>query len=88
MRSFVLCDDYMQTAETAFYVKGQPEDVLRRLVLRRAKRYTQYDMWPDRRLDQPELIGRNAIYVGKGGGMPKDIEKAFEHLEGSCRSFR
>ena len=78
---FVLCDDYMQTAETAFYVKGQPKTYYAGSYYADAKRFTQYDMWPDRRLDQPSLIGRNAVYVGKGGPMPPDIAKAFARIE-------
>jgi 4-amino-4-deoxy-L-arabinose transferase-like glycosyltransferase len=79
--AIVLCDDYMQTAEAAFYVAGQPVTYYAGSYYTDAKRYTQYDMWPDRRLDDPKLIGRNAIYVGKGGGLPKDIANAFNHLE-------
>ena len=54
-RPFVLCDDYMQTAETAFYVEGQPTTYYAGSYYADAKRFTQYDMWPNRRLDQPEL---------------------------------
>jgi hypothetical protein len=79
--AFVLCDDYMQTAETAFYVKGQPKTYYAGSYYVDAKRFTQYDMWPDRRLDAPELVGRDAVYVGKGGAVPPDIVKAFERLE-------
>jgi undecaprenyl-diphosphatase len=79
--SFVLCDDYMQTAEMAFYVRGQPKTYYAGSYFSDAKRLTQYDMWPDRRLDNPALRGRNAVYIGKGGGLPKDIEDAFERVE-------
>jgi hypothetical protein len=79
--SFVLCDDYMQTAEMAFYVNGQPKTYYAGSYFSDAKRWTQYDMWPDRRLDNPELRGRNAVYVGKGGGLPKDVENAFDRVE-------
>ncbi len=80
-RPFVLCDDYMQTAETAFYVEGQPKTFYAGSYYADAKRFTQYDMWPDRRLDQPALLGRNAIYVGKGGPIPDEIPAAFERVE-------
>jgi 4-amino-4-deoxy-L-arabinose transferase-like glycosyltransferase len=80
-KSFVLCDDYMQTAETAFYVAGQPKTFYAGSWYTDAKRHTQYDMWPDRRLDNPQLLGRNAVYVGKGGAIPPDIVKAFEKIE-------
>ena len=79
MRSdtFVLCDDYMQTAETAFYVPGQPITYCAGpYYLSDPKRLTQYDMWKDRSLEptvdgKPNpLIGRDCIYVGKGGEIP------------------
>jgi len=79
--SFVLCDDYQQVAETAFYTRGQPKTFYAGSYYARFKRYTQYDMWPDRRLDAPELKGRNAVFVGKGGPVPPDIAAAFERLE-------
>ncbi|HYO11140.1 MAG TPA: glycosyltransferase family 39 protein [Tepidisphaeraceae bacterium] len=79
--AFVLNDDYMQTAETAFYVEGQPKTFYAGSWYADAKRFTQYDMWPDRRLDAPELKGRNAVYVGKGGAIPPDILKAFDKVE-------
>jgi undecaprenyl-diphosphatase len=79
-RPFVLCDDYMQTAEMAFYVEGQPVTYYAGSYYADAKRFTQYDMWPNRRLDQPELLGRNAIYVGKGGEIPAEIPAAFERI--------
>jgi hypothetical protein len=79
--AFVLCDDYQQTAETAFYVRRQPKTYYAGSYYRDAKRYTQYDFWPDRRLDSPELVGRNAVFVGKGGKIPPDIENAFRRIE-------
>jgi hypothetical protein len=79
--AFVLCDDYMQTAETAFYTAGQPKTYCMGSYYVKAKRYTQYDMWPDRALNQPKLIGRNAIFVGKGGSDPPDLLAAFERVE-------
>jgi hypothetical protein len=78
--TFILCDDYMQTAEAAFYTEGQPKTYYAGSYYADAKRFTQYDMWPDRRLDQPQLIGRDAIYVGKGGDIPIAIPAAFDHL--------
>src|SRR5262249_37474873 len=69
--AFILCDDYMQTAETAFYSPGQPKTYCAGpYYLSDPKRLTQYDMWKDRSLEaqidgQPNpLLGRNAIYVG------------------------
>jgi hypothetical protein len=79
-RTIILCDDYQQTAETAFYVRGQPRTYCAGAYL--GKRLSQYDMWPDRRLhDNPYLIGKDAVYVGKGGRLPKEVEAAFDRTE-------
>jgi len=79
--AIILCDDYMQAAEAAFYTRGQPKTYYAGSYYSDAKRFTQYDMWPDRRLDNPDLRGKTVIFVGKGGPMPADIEAAFEHLQ-------
>jgi undecaprenyl-diphosphatase len=82
--AFVLCDDYQQTAEMAFYLEGQPKTYCAGPYFSDPKRLSQYDMWPDRRLDASSpLIGRNAIFIGKGSGLapPEDIKDAFEHVE-------
>jgi hypothetical protein len=81
--AFVLCDDYMQTAATAFYTPGQPKTYYAgSYYLSDPKRMTQYDVWADRRLDNnPDLLGRNAVFVGKGGPLPKEVEAAFERIE-------
>lgn len=79
-RTFILCDDYQQTAEAAFYTRGQPRTYCAGPYF--GKRLSQYDMWPDRRLhDNPELLGKDAVYVGKGGSLPKEVEAAFERTE-------
>ena len=79
--AFVLCEKYDQTAEMAFYVDGQPKtyclgawksDPARR------DRFSQYDFWPDRALDAPGLVGRNAIYVGY---LSADVTRAFARIE-------
>jgi undecaprenyl-diphosphatase len=86
--SFILCDDYMQTAETAFYTPGQPTTYCAgSYYVSDPKRLTQYDMWKDRWLTptidgQPNpLLGGDAIYVGKGGEIPPEIPAAFERVE-------
>jgi hypothetical protein len=86
--AFVLCDDYMQTAETAFYVPGQPITYCAGpYYLSDPKRLTQYDMWRDRSLEPvvdgtPNLLlGRDCVYVGKGGELPPEIPAAFERIE-------
>jgi undecaprenyl-diphosphatase len=86
--TFVLCDDYMQTAECAFYVTGQPKTYCAgSYYVSDPKRMTQYDIWEDRSLEpvvsgkNNPLLGRDAIYVGKGGEIPPEIPGAFERVE-------
>jgi len=79
--SFILCDDYQQTAETAFYTPGQPKTYYAGSYFEDAKRLSQYDLWPDRSLDpkqNPTLLGRNAIYVGY---LKPELSEAFERVE-------
>lgn len=78
---FVLCEDYMQTAETAFYTPGNPKTFCVGAYISKIedrKRHTQYDVWPDRNLAQPGLRGRDAIYVGY---MNDDVRNAFASVE-------
>jgi hypothetical protein len=82
--AFVMCDDYQSTAEMAFYLPGQPKTYCAGAYFsgERRRRHTQYDVWPDRSLDparRPEMLGRNAIYVGF---MNDDILRAFERVDG------
>jgi len=77
----VIGRDYMETAELAFYVAGQPKTYcvgpyITRLEDR--KRRSQYDVWPDRNLNQPALRHRDAIYVGY---INDDILHAFKSVE-------
>jgi hypothetical protein len=79
--TFILCDDYQQTAEMAFYVVNHPKTYCAGPYFDDPKRLSQYDMWPDRRLDaSSELIGKDAIYVGKGGRIPDEVKTAFERV--------
>jgi hypothetical protein len=82
--AFVLCDDYQETALMAFYVAGQPKTYCAGSYFagERRKRHTQYDLWPDRSLDpadRPDLIGRDAVYVGF---LNDDVRAAFERIDG------
>jgi hypothetical protein len=87
--AFVLCDDYQQTAEMAFYVAGQPKTYYAGSYFtgERRKRHTQYDVWPDRSLDpadNPGLLGRDAVYVGyyHDDDRGKDLRAAFDRVDG------
>jgi len=65
---FVLCDKYQLAGLMAFYVQGQPKTYCAGSYWSDAKkrdRLSQYDMWPDRALDQDLLRGRDAIYIGQ-----------------------
>jgi hypothetical protein len=78
---FILCEDYSQTAEMAFYVAGQPKTYCVGAYITKLsdrKRRTQYDVWPDRDLNQPGLRGRDALYVGY---MNDDVMKSFASVE-------
>jgi len=78
--AFVMCNDYQQTAEMAFYVHGQPKTYCAGPYL--GNRLSQYDMWPDRRLDRSSpLVGHDAVYIGKGGDFPPEITAAFDAIE-------
>jgi hypothetical protein len=76
---FVMCDDYQQTAEMAFYVPGQNRTYCAGSYY--GKRWSQYDIWPDRRLDPGSpLVGRDAIYLGKGGPLPPQVSASFAEV--------
>ncbi len=79
--AIILTDDYQQAAEAAFYTQGQPKTYYAGSYYAQAKRFTQYDMWPDRNLDRPELKGKTVLFLGKGGPFPADIQNAFDKVE-------
>ncbi|HEX2971921.1 MAG TPA: hypothetical protein VHP11_06290, partial [Tepidisphaeraceae bacterium] len=79
---FVLCANYQVAAEMAFYVTGQPKTYYVGSWYENPEertRYSQYDMWPDRRLDNPVLLGRDAVFIGYPP--PADLRAAFESME-------
>lgn len=78
---FILCEDYQTASLAAFYTPGQPRTFYAGSWfsdIRLRRRLAQFDMWDDRRLDRPELLGRDAIYVGY---LNDDIRSAFERVE-------
>jgi undecaprenyl-diphosphatase len=79
--SFVLCEAYEDASELSFYLPNQPKTYFvgsywTNPQVRR--RWTQFDIWPDRALDRPELIGRDAIYVGRATYPP--LRQSFEAI--------
>jgi hypothetical protein len=79
--AFVLCDRYQATGLMAFYVEGQPKTFYFGSYVKDPKerdRLSQYDMWPDRALNHPSLLGRDAVFVGH---QQPDLYEAFERVE-------
>jgi hypothetical protein len=79
--AFILGDRYQITALMAFYVTGQPRTYCIGSYIKNPAnrdRLNQYDLWPDRALDQPGLMHRDAIYVGHE---QPDLFEAFKHVE-------
>jgi len=80
--SFVLCEDYQDASQLAFYVDGQPKTYYAGSYWTNPaerRRKAQFDMWPDRRLDRPGLIGKDAIYCGYPGYAP--FQQSWEKIE-------
>ena len=80
--SFVLCEAYEDASELSFYLPGQPRTYFigsywTNPEVRR--RWTQFDIWTDRSLDRPELLGRDAIYVGRATYAP--LRQSFDSIE-------
>ena len=83
--TIIMGEDYQITAEAAFYVAGKPKTYYVGSWFadpERRSRLSQYDMWKEgpenRRLDQPGLLGRDAIYLGHDP--PADFVAAFESV--------
>jgi Dolichyl-phosphate-mannose-protein mannosyltransferase len=80
--SFILCEDYQDASQLEFYVKGQPKAYFIGSYWtnpRLRRRLTQFDLWPDRQLDRPELIGKDAIYIGTTAYEP--FKDSFARIE-------
>lgn len=79
--ALILSQTYEWAAICAFYVEGQPKTYVAGTYfadLSRREPFNQYDFWPDRALDQPALVGRDAIYLG---AMTEDLRAAFDGVE-------
>ncbi len=81
--SFVLCEAYEDASQLAFYLPGQPKTYFagsywtEPFPIRR--RWTQFDIWPDRALDRTELIGHDCIYVGSMAFAP--LRNSFQSVQ-------
>jgi hypothetical protein len=75
----VMAGDYQVTAELAFYMRGRPMTYCAGSYFSGPVRepYNQYDVWRNRRLDQAELLGRDALYVG---AIYDDVRAAFAEV--------
>ena len=86
--AFIMGEKYQFTAELAFYVDGHPKTYCVGSWLEhptRRARASQYDIWTDRRLDSPDLLGKDAIFMGDDPDDPEqpayDLMAAFETFE-------
>jgi undecaprenyl-diphosphatase len=85
--AFILCEDYMDASQLAFYAAGQPRTYfagsywtqIERDGIPIRRRWTQFDIWPDRQLDRPELIGKDAIYIGTMADAP--LRESFDSVQ-------
>jgi undecaprenyl-diphosphatase len=78
--ALIMTQDYMTAAELAFYVPGQPRTYVAGTYVsgRDREPFSQYDIWPDRSLQQPELHGRDFLYVGL---MKPEFQRAFARVQ-------
>lgn len=79
--TLLLAADYQTTAELAFYAAGQPRTYCAGSYFHDPsirEPFSQYDMWPNRRLDDPALAGRSALYLGR---INDDVRNAFATVE-------
>ncbi len=80
--AFVLARKYQEASLLAFYVEGHPKtyNIGSYLVGKERTRHSQFDVWKDRDLSNPELIGKDAVFFG-----PLDsdgvIRNAFDRIE-------
>lgn len=83
--ALLIAADYQTAAALAFHVPGQPHAFCAGAYLTPARRepFSQYDIWPDLRLDcdtvaRNDLLGRDALYVGP---MDDSLLAAFQSVE-------
>jgi len=83
--TLLVAADYQTAAALAFHVAGQPRTFCAGAYLSPAHRepFSQYDIWPDRRLDREAavrngLAGRDALYIGP---MDDNLAAGFSRFE-------
>jgi hypothetical protein len=84
--AIIMAGDYQIAAELAFYMPGQPKTFCIGSYFADSSQrepFSQYDLWPDRRLDpvsaaEHGLIGRDALYLGP---MTADLRRAFDQVQ-------
>lgn len=80
--AFVLARTYQEASLLAFYVDGHPKTYHcgSYLLGRERTRHSQFDVWKDRDLSNPQLLGRDAVFLGK---LDADdvIRDAFDRIE-------
>lgn len=80
--AFILARTYQEASLLGFYVQGQPRtyNAGSYLIGRERTRHSQFDVWKDRDLTDPGLIGRDAVFFGKPD--PDNVlRRAFDRLE-------
>jgi 4-amino-4-deoxy-L-arabinose transferase-like glycosyltransferase len=82
--AFILCHDYQQSAELAFYARGQPKThYAASYYHRNPGRLTQYDLWPDRDVSPASpLVGRPAVFVGNSDRATDELTAVFDKVVG------
>ncbi len=63
LEPFIVAQHYGRASQLAFYMPGRPTVYC--ASSRTGGRRTQYDLWPETDLDDPALLGRPAIVVGR-----------------------
>jgi hypothetical protein len=74
-RPLIIAQQYGRASQLAFYMPGRPT-----VYCSSAKsdgRRTQYDLWPDTDLDDPALLGRDALCIG---GQLYQWQRAFDRV--------
>jgi hypothetical protein len=88
--AFFLVEDYGEASAIEFYAPGHPTTYVMGTFIedpKRRGRMTQWNMWPNRSLERgkTQLLGRNAIYIGRRW---KVLDDSFERIEQIGETYR